>query len=149
MTQKGVEFSAGQSVRIDTTLALGTIAETVNVTTQVVQVERRRQMSARPIFGSQVQEIALNTRSFTQLMTLQPGVSSMQAQQPGFGSNTSVPFSFNGGQTSANNWTLDGGRNIDTFNGNNLSMVNLDAVAEFALSGTHTRQSMAATAARR
>jgi len=82
------------------------------------------------IFGSQVQEIALNTRSFTQLMTLQPGVSSQQAQQPGFGSNTSVPFSFNGGQTSANNWTLDGGRNIDTFNGNNLSMVNLDAIAE-------------------
>ena len=57
----------------------------------------------------------------------------MQAQQPGFGSNTSVPFSFNGGQTSANNWTLDGGRNIDTFNGNNLSMVNLDAIVEFRI----------------
>src|SRR5260370_27452068 len=63
-------------------------------------------------------------------MTVQPGVTSSQAQQPGFGSITSVPFSFNGGQTSANNWTLDGGRNIDTFNGNNLSIVNLDAIAE-------------------
>ncbi len=130
VAQKGVELSAGQSVRIDTTLALGTVAETVDVTTQVVQVDTATANVGSTVFGSQVQEIALNTRSFTQLMTLQPGVSSMQAQQPGFGSNTSVPFSFNGGQTSANNWTLDGGRNIDTFNGNNLSMVNLDAIAE-------------------
>jgi outer membrane receptor protein involved in Fe transport len=130
VVQKDIALSAGQSVRIDSTLALGTVAETVDVNAQVVQVDTATGNVGSTIFGSQVQEIALNTRSFTQLMTLQPGVSSMQAQQPGFGSNTSVPFSFNGGQTSANNWTLDGGRNIDTFNGNNLSMVNLDAIAE-------------------
>lgn len=125
-----VELSAGQSLRIDATLALGSVAEAVEVSTRVAQVDTATANVGSTIFGSQVQEIALNTRSFTQLMTLQPGVSSLQAQQPGFGSNTSVPFSFNGGQTSANNWTLDGGRNIDTFNGNNLSIVNLDAIAE-------------------
>ncbi|HUQ90520.1 MAG TPA: carboxypeptidase regulatory-like domain-containing protein [Bryobacteraceae bacterium] len=125
-----VELSAGQSLRVDTALAIGSVAEAVEVSTQVAQVDTATGNVGSTISGSQVQEIALNTRSFTQLMTLQPGVSSLQAQQPGFGSNTSVPFSFNGGQTSANNWTLDGGRNIDTFNGNNLSMVNLDAIAE-------------------
>ncbi len=41
-----------------------------------------------------------------------------------------MPFSFNGGQQSSNNWLLDGGRNQDTYNGNNLTMVNLDAIAE-------------------
>jgi outer membrane receptor protein involved in Fe transport len=126
----GVELSASQSLRVDSTLTLGSVAEQVEVSTQIAQVDTATANVGSTIFGSQVQEIALNTRSFTQLMTLQPGVSSMQAQQPGFGSNTSVPFSFNGGQTGANNWTLDGGRNIDTFNGNNLSMVNLDAIAE-------------------
>ena len=130
LVRSGVELSASQSLRVDSTLTLGSVAEAVEVSTQVAQVDTATANVGSTIFGSQVQEIALNTRSFTQLMTLQPGVSSMQAQQPGFGSNTSVPFSFNGGQTSANNWTLDGGRNIDTFNGNNLSMVNLDAIAE-------------------
>src|SRR5215831_18696504 len=130
MTHGRVELSAGQSLRVDATLALGSVAETVEVATAVAQVDTASANVGSTIFGSQVQEIALNTRSFTQLMTLQPGVSSQQAQQPGFASNTSVPFSFNGGQTSANNWTLDGGRNIDTFNGNNLSIVNLDAIAE-------------------
>jgi outer membrane receptor protein involved in Fe transport len=130
MVRSQVELSAGQSLRVDTTLAIGSVAEAVEVSAQVAQVDTATGNVGSTVSGSQVQEIALNTRSFTQLMTLQPGVSSLQAQQPGFGSNTSVPFSFNGGQTSANNWTLDGGRNIDTFNGNNLSMVNLDAIAE-------------------
>ena len=128
--RSGVELSASQFLRVDSALTIGSVSESVEISTQVNQVDTATANVGSTIYGSQVQEIALNTRSFTQLMTLQPGVSSQQAQQPGFGSNTSVPFSFNGGQTGANNWTLDGGRNIDSFNGNNLSMVNLDAIAE-------------------
>lgn len=125
-----VSLSAGQSLRLDTALVVGAVSDSVSVDSKVAQVDTATANVGSTIFGTQVQELALNTRSFTQLMTLQPGVNSSQAQQPGFGSNTSVPFSFNGGQTSSNNWTLDGGRNIDTYNGNNLSIVNLDAIAE-------------------
>jgi hypothetical protein len=125
-----VNLSAAQQARVDVQLTVGSMSETVKVETRAAQVDTASANIGSTVYGTQVQELALNTRSFTQLMTLQPGVSSLQAQQPGFGSNTSVPFSFSGGQTSANNWTLDGGRNIDTFNGNNLAMVNLDAIAE-------------------
>lgn len=130
LSRDGIDLSSAQSLRLDAQLVVGSVSETVKVETRAAQVDTASANVGSTIFGSQVQELALNTRSFTQLMTLQPGVSSNQAQQPGFGSNTSVPFSFNGGGTSSNNWTLDGGRNIDTFNGNNLSMVNLDAIAE-------------------
>lgn len=130
VVRSNVELSASQSLRVDGVLSLGSVNETVQVSERVAQVDTATANVGSTIFGSQVQELALNTRSFTQLMTLQPGVASLQAQQPGFGSNTSVPFSFNGGQSSANNWTLDGGRNVDTYNGNNLSMVSLDAIAE-------------------
>ena len=123
-------LSAGQSLRVDVEMPVGSVNETVQVEAKVAQVDTNSANVGATIFGSQVQELALTTRSFTQLVTLQPGVNSNQAQQPGFGSNTSVPFSFNGGQTSSNNWLLDGGRNIDTYNGNNLTMVNLDAIAE-------------------
>lgn len=128
--RSGVGLSAGQSLRVDAALPVGAVSESVQVEAQAAQVDTATANVGSTVFGSQVQELALNTRSFTQLMTLQPGVNSQQAQQPGFGSNTGVPFSFNGGQTSSNNWTLDGGRNIDTYNGNNLSIVNLDAIAE-------------------
>ena len=129
-SRTGISLSAGQSLRVDATLNVGSVSETVQVDAKVAQVDTLSANVGSTVFGSQVQELALNTRSFTQLMTLQPGVASSQAQQPGFGSNTGVPFSFNGGQQSSNNWTLDGGRNIDTYNGNNLTMVNLDAIAE-------------------
>src|SRR5688572_22642962 len=111
VVRRDVDLNAGQSLRIDTSLTVGTVSESVEVDSKVAQVDTATANVGSTIFGTQVQELALNTRSFTQLMTLQPGVNSAQAQQPGFGSNTSVPFSFNGGQTSSNNWTLDGGRN--------------------------------------
>ncbi|MBO0800633.1 MAG: carboxypeptidase regulatory-like domain-containing protein, partial [Blastocatellia bacterium] len=125
-----INLSAAQQLRVDGQLLVGSVSETVKVEASAAQVDTASANIGTTVYGKQVQELALNTRSFTQLMTLQPGVSSQQAQQPGFGSNTSVPFSFNGAQTSSNNWTLDGGRNIDPYNGNNLSMVNLDAIAE-------------------
>ena len=125
-----IALSAGRSLRIDANLTLGSIAESVQVESQVPQVDTSTANVGSTVYGTQVRELALNTRSFTQLMTLQPGVASSQAQQPGFGSNTSVPFSFNGAQQSSNNWLVDGGRNIDTYNGNNISMINLDAIAE-------------------
>ncbi|MBI3693343.1 MAG: TonB-dependent receptor [Acidobacteria bacterium] len=130
VVRAGILLSAGQSLRVDVEMPVGSVSETVQVEAKVTQVDTSSANVGATVFGSQVQELALTTRSFTQLVTLQPGVNSSQAQQPGFGSNTSVPFSFNGGQTSANNWLLDGGRNIDTYNGNNLTMVNLDAIAE-------------------
>lgn len=128
--QTGMEISAGQSLGVNGKLSVGSLSETVRVEAKVAQVDTATANVNATIYGSQVQELALTTRSFTQLITLQPGVASNQAQQPGFGSNTSVPFSFNGGQQSSNNWLLDGGRNEDTYNGNNLTMVNLDAIAE-------------------
>ena len=128
--RSGVSVSAGQSLRVDTRLTLGTVNDTVQVQSKLAEVDTTTANVGSTVFGSQVRELALNTRSFTQLMTLQPGVASSQAQQPGFGSNTSVPFSFNGAGQSSNNWLVDGSRNIDTYNGNNMTMINLDAIAE-------------------
>jgi outer membrane receptor protein involved in Fe transport len=85
------------------------------------------------VFSAQVENIPLNTRSFTQLMRIEPGVNSNQAQEPGFGSNTSVPFSFNGVGQSSNNFLVDGGRDIEPYNGNNLAVVSLDAISQISI----------------
>lgn len=130
VVRAGIALSAGQSLRVDIDLTLGAVAESIEVQSLVSEVDTSTANVGSTVAGSQVQELALNTRSFTQLITLQPGVASTQAQQPGFGSNTTVPFSFGGAGTGSNNWLVDGSRNIDTFNGNNLTMINLDAIAE-------------------
>ena len=128
VVRAGIELSAGQSLRIDTDLPLGSVSETVQVDAKVAQVDTNTANVGNTVFGSQVQELALATRSFSTLVTLQPGVNSNESQQPGVGD--SLAFQINGATSSSNNWLLDGGRNLDTFNGNNQTMVNLDAIAE-------------------
>jgi hypothetical protein len=124
----GVSLSAGQSLRIDARLDLGSVAETVTVDATAVQVDTTTANLGNTVFGAQVSELALATRSFSTLVILEPGVLSNETQQPGVGDGLS--FSFNGGNQSSNNWLLDGGHNQDTYAGNNQTMVNLDAIAE-------------------
>src|SRR5689334_8667164 len=88
--RENVAISAGQNLRVDGNLTLGAVTEAVSVNTTVAEVDTETANVGSTVYGTQVRELALNTRSFTQLMTLQPGVASSQAQQPGFGSNTSV-----------------------------------------------------------
>jgi hypothetical protein len=128
VVQNGISLSAGQSLRVDVTLQLGSVAETLTVDAKALQVDTATANLGSTVYGSQVAELALSTRSFSTLVSLQPGVLSNEVQQPGLGS--SLSFSFSGGQQSSNNWLLDGGRNLDPYNGNNQTMVNLDAIAE-------------------
>ncbi len=128
VVRASIALSAGQSLRLDAELTLGSVSETVEVKGEAAQVDTDTANIQSTVYGPQVQELALATRSFSTLVILEPGVNSNEAQQPGVGDGLS--FSINGGQASANNWLLDGGRNEDTYNGNNQTMVNLDAIAE-------------------
>ena len=102
VVRTGISLSAGQSLRIDAKLDIGSIAETVTVDAQAAQVDTATANVGNTVFGVQVQELALATRSFSTLVILQPGVLANETQQPGVGSGLS--FSFNGANQSSNNW---------------------------------------------
>ncbi len=86
-----------------------------------------------------IRELAINTRNYSQLVVLQPGVSSgLASDQPYVGVSglnggvNSVSFSINGARESQNNWTLDGADNVDR--GSNktlLTFPSIDSIAEF------------------
>lgn len=129
-----VSLNAGESLTINASLEVGTSRESVTVRGAATRVNTTSANVGNTVHSRQVENIPLSSRSFTQLMALEPGVSSSQSQSPGFGSNTSVPFSFNGvGHGSSNNFLLDGGRNIEPYNGNNLAMISLDAISEISV----------------
>src|SRR5947209_8453615 len=90
------------------------------------------------ISGTQVRELALNSRNYEQLVSLMPGVSSTASDQIYIGTTNPsgqtnvVSFSMNGNRNSANNWTIDGADNVDR--GGNLTLLNypsIDAIEEF------------------
>ncbi len=119
--------------RVDATLNPGQISTEISVAgAGVAQVETESSELSGVITNKQIDQLVLNGRNFTQLVTLIPGVSNQTNQDEGtVGVYGSVAFSINGGRTEYNNWELDGGDNMD--NGSNSTLntyPNVDAIAE-------------------
>ncbi len=133
---KGVVLPVAQKLRIDIALTVGAVTEEIVVSGEsVAQVETQSSDISSTITGKQVNQLELNGRNFTQLVTLAPGVVSQTQQDEGtVGVNGNVAYSINGGRTEYNNWEVDGGDNMD--NGSNTSLnvyPNLEAIAEFKI----------------
>jgi Carboxypeptidase regulatory-like domain/TonB-dependent Receptor Plug Domain len=131
---RGVVLDVAQKERVDVTLTVGAVTEVIEVTGEnVAQVETQSSDISSTITGKQVQQLELNGRNFTQLVTLAPGVINQTGQDEGLvGVAGSITYSINGGRTEYNNWEIDGGDNMD--NGSNATLnvyPNLEAIAEF------------------
>ena len=133
-TANGVVLNVGSKIRVDVPLTVGSVSEEIVVTGEsVAQVETTSAALGTTITGKQINQLELNGRNFTQLVTLTPGVVSQTNQDEGtVGINGNVQYSINGGRTEYNNWELDGGDNMD--NGSNATLnvyPNIEAIAEF------------------
>ena len=131
---KGVALDVAQKQRIDVALTVGTITEEVVVSGEnVAQVDTQSSEIGSTITSKQVQELELNGRNFTQLVTLAPGVVSQTGQDEGVvGIAGNTVYSINGGRGEYNNWEIDGGDNMDNGSNNSLNVYpNLEAIAEF------------------
>src|SRR6202140_3156446 len=131
---KGVVLPVAQKLRIDIVLTVGALSEEITVSGEsVAQVETQSSDISATITGKQVNELELNGRNFTQLVTLSPGVVSQTGQDEGtVGVNGNVSYSINGGRTEYNNWEIDGGDNMDNGSNSTLNVYpNIEAIAEF------------------
>ncbi len=138
-TRTGIVLNVNDVLKINVTMQVGAVSETVEVRADAAQVELGTPSDATTIEGTQVRELALGTRNFAQLVSLMPGVidqTGVDELFPGAsgasGTSTAIPYSVNGMRNSANNWTVDGADNIDR--GSNTSLgtfPSIDAIAEF------------------
>jgi hypothetical protein len=131
---KDVVLDVAAKIRVDIQLTVGAVTEEVVVTGEsVAQVETQSSALGDTINGTQVNQLELNGRNFTQLVTLTPGVVNETGSDEGkVGVYGNVAFSMNGGRTEYNNWELDGGDNMDNGSNSTLNVYpNLDAIAEF------------------
>ena len=143
-TAHGVVLDVAQKIRVDVQLTVGSVSEEVVVTGEsVAEVETASSEIGTTISGKQVNQLELNGRNFTQLVTLTPGVVSQTNQDEGtVGVNGNVAYSMNGGRTEYNNWELDGGDNMDNGSNSTLNVYpNVEAIAEFkVLTSTYGAQ---------
>lgn len=123
--------SAFENVRIDPVLVVGQVSQEVSVTAAPPTVNTVTASEGHTVTGTQLSGLPLDSRLWTQLVNLEPGVSTSLIQTPGFGSNAGIGFSANGVRADENNVMVDGVRNLDTFGGNAFVTPNLYAVSEF------------------
>jgi outer membrane receptor protein involved in Fe transport len=123
---------------VSVTLQVGSDTETVTVQANALQVDTESAAATGLITGTQVRELALQSRNYEELVQLMPGVSADigDALYAGVsapnGNTNETAFSLNGSFGSANSWTVDGADNVDR--GGNFSLLNypsVDAIEEF------------------
>ena len=139
-----IDVPAGQVVRIDGKLKIGSTQETVEVLAEAALLETAASNFSHSLDNRTIQEMPLQGRDLQQLVYLLPGVSNA-AGPPGsnFGFNSQFgtfpdptyvqgsDVSVNGGQAGANAWYLDGNLNLSGISENVAVNPSPDSVSEF------------------
>src|ERR1051325_5741139 len=136
-TRPNVTVRVQDRLRIDFAMAVGSVGETVEVTTEAPLIQSETSSLGQVIMSTQITELPLNGRDYTQLATLSTGVVRTSSGTNGNtgGSSTGGQNSFvaNGTRGTLNNFLLDGIDNNSNDNGGLILRTNVDAIQEFKL----------------
>jgi hypothetical protein len=137
--QTGILLQADQTVTVNVKLAVGAAAQTVEVTSEVPQVDTTTGTLSQVIDQERVVDLPLNGRNAASLETLVAGV--VDATNEGNGVNqgngktfpAAVVTSANGTLPNQSNYLLDGGNNVDEMTNVNGPFPFPDALQEFSV----------------
>jgi hypothetical protein len=130
--QTGIELAVQQVARLDITLKVGGVTETIEVQAQAALLESESSAVGQVIGNRQVTELPLLGRNTYALAMLVPGV------RPSAGVNnlvidqiSTVSYSINGQRATANEFLLDGAPNSAASQNQPVVNANPDMVQEF------------------
>ncbi len=132
----GLNLQVDQKARVDVTLNVGDVAETVSVVEAAPIVKADSSEFGDVIQKRQVQELPLNGRNYVQLVHLQPGVTTGQQGGNIEGAGAFVPRgtgSFNavGQRSQNNNFLVDGIDNNESWINSTVLQPSVEATQEF------------------
>jgi hypothetical protein len=128
-----VKIDVQERAAVDATLRVGSVAETVEITTQGPQLQTETSDLGQVQDSHTIETLPLNGRNYAQLALLTAGVG---PSEPGSRVEQSYGFSSNGSRSLQNNFQLDGVDNNsdlgDVLNGSSyVIQPSVDALAEF------------------
>jgi hypothetical protein len=143
--RKDIVLDTNAALTLDATLQVGSASETVSVNDNSLHVETIETQLGQVITGRQMTAVPLDGRSFTDLLSLQPGVapattiSSSTVQDVGAttlspsGTLNPGTISVNGQREFANYFSVNGSDVEEDVNAGTAIIPNLDAIAEFRI----------------
>jgi hypothetical protein len=142
----GLVIDLDTTLRVDLTLELAAKIETLTVNENEVHVEAASTQLGEVITAKSLTAVALNGRSFTDLLALQPGIVPMTTQQPDSIVMAGVTVaiapsgglnpgnqSISGQREDANGFMVNGGDVKELMNGGTSIVPDLDSIAEFRI----------------
>jgi hypothetical protein len=143
VSQPPVTLQVGQTATFDFQLRVGAATSTVTVTAAAPTLEFATSELGTVVSPQEMNDLPLNGRNFTELLTILPGVANINTDQNGGGgggwNGASIgQFSFpavNGARNRSNMFVLDGSNDLNTLSGTyNYSPI-VDAILEFKSQG--------------
>ncbi|MGH9559332.1 MAG: carboxypeptidase regulatory-like domain-containing protein, partial [Bryobacteraceae bacterium] len=135
---------ANSSLRVDVVMQMAEQKEQVTVSGSRASVETSNTQIGEVVTAAAMSSVALNGRSYTDLLALQPGIVPMSTQQPDSivmagatvaiapsGSLNPGNQSISGQREDANGFIVNGGDVKELMNGGTTIVPNLDSIAEF------------------
>src|SRR5207249_3226163 len=126
-----VVLTVDQVQRVDLTLALGNVTETVEVQSNALILDTATASVGQTITEKQVTELPLNGRNFLQLLFLGAGAVETGGEQGAMRQGVGNAISIMGARPTSNNFMIDGTANIDTSLGTPAAVLSVDAIQEF------------------
>jgi hypothetical protein len=133
----GISLSVGGEMVVDFEMQPGAVVEKIEVVSQTVAVDLATSTVNRTVEGSTIRELPLNGRDWTQLATLEPGISTVGSSGGGSRNGNGIKLTVSGARPSENNFRLDGVSLNDNSNstpGNTLGVnLGVESVREFSV----------------
>lgn len=140
-----LNVDADSVVRVDHVLTIGNLSDTVSVTSETgVQVETAATHLGEVVSGDQMTALPLNGRSYTDLLSIQPGVSPVSTLLPNAvimagvtggispsGDENPGNVSINGQRESSNGFMVNGVDVQEHMNGGTSIVPDLDSIEQF------------------
>src|SRR5260221_9007866 len=136
VSSTNVEVQVQQSVRLDLTLQVGQVSETVEVSAQAALLQSENAPLGHVVENREIVEAPLNGREYLNLVTLSPNVSNLappsgQAQSRQGADRANQSISAGGNRIVHDYFTLDGVVNTDVNFNTYVFLPSIDALQKF------------------
>jgi outer membrane receptor protein involved in Fe transport len=124
---KDIELTLNRTLTYDITLQVGSMGQTIEVTSVTPLLETTISSTGSTITTQQIEDMPINGRNYLDLLQLVPGVSLNRQNDPA-GDNATPILGERGGNAL---YLIDGMPNRDNFNGGPSAQFNQDSILEF------------------